>query len=57
MLKWALIFGFICIVAGVFGFGGIAGATTQAAQILFTAALAAFLLCLFLGMYVIEGAE
>ena len=35
MLRWAVIFFIIAIVAAVFGFGGIAGAATGIAQILF----------------------
>ncbi|HJK99139.1 MAG TPA: DUF1328 domain-containing protein [Polyangiaceae bacterium LLY-WYZ-14_1] len=35
MLKWALIFFVIALIAAVFGFGGIAGAATGIAQILF----------------------
>jgi uncharacterized membrane protein YtjA (UPF0391 family) len=57
MLKWALVFGFISIVAGVFGFGGIVSGVAQAAQALFMLALSACLVSLFLGLYVIETAE
>lgn len=35
MLRWALIFFVIALIAAVFGFGGIAGAATGIAQILF----------------------
>jgi len=35
MLSWALFFFVIAIVAAIFGFGGIAGAATGIAQILF----------------------
>lgn len=35
MLKWALIFFIIAIVAALFGFGGIAGAATGIAELLF----------------------
>jgi len=35
MLRWALIFFIIALIAAVFGFGGIAGAATGIAQILF----------------------
>ena len=35
MLRWALIFFLISIVAAVFGFGGIATASAGMAQILF----------------------
>lgn len=35
MLKWALFFFLIAIVAAVFGFGGLAGAASGLAQLLF----------------------
>lgn len=35
MLSWALFFFLIAIVAAVFGFGGIAGAASGIAQLLF----------------------
>ncbi|MBI1337644.1 MAG: DUF1328 domain-containing protein [Phycisphaera sp.] len=35
MLKWALIFFIVAIVAGVFGFGNISAAATDIARILF----------------------
>jgi len=35
MLSWALFFFLLAIVAAVFGFGGIAGAASGVAQILF----------------------
>lgn len=35
MLYWAAVFFIIAIVAGVLGFGGIAGAASSVAQILF----------------------
>ncbi|RYG49194.1 DUF1328 domain-containing protein [bacterium] len=37
MLKWALIFLIVALVAGVLGFGGIAGSAVGIAQILFWA--------------------
>lgn len=42
MLRWALSFFLVAIVAGIFGFAGIAGAATDVARILFY---------LFLGMF------
>lgn len=39
MLKWALIFFLISIVAGVFGFTNIAAGTRTIARVLFTVAL------------------
>ena len=35
MLRWALIFFIVAIIAAVFGFGGIAGAAAGIAEILF----------------------
>lgn len=35
MLSWALLFFIIALVAAVFGFGGIAGAASGIAQLLF----------------------
>ncbi len=35
MLKWALIFLVVALVAAVFGFGGVASASAGIAQILF----------------------
>jgi uncharacterized membrane protein YtjA (UPF0391 family) len=43
MLAWALIFLVIAIIAGVFGFGGVAAAATDIAQILFFIFLVLFL--------------
>ena len=39
MLKWALIFAVIALVAGLFGFTGIAGAAAGIAKFLFVACL------------------
>ncbi len=49
ILKWALIFFVISIVAGVFGFTGISVASADVARILFYVFLAIFLLLLILG--------
>ena len=35
MLKWAILFAVISLIAGVLGFGGIAGASAGIAKILF----------------------
>lgn len=50
MLRWALIFFIISIVAAVFGFGGISEATADIAQILFYIFLGVFVLMLVLGL-------
>ena len=49
MLQWALIFLVVGLVAGVLGFGGIAGASIGIAKFLFFAAIALFLIFLVLG--------
>jgi uncharacterized membrane protein YtjA (UPF0391 family) len=49
MLYWALIFLVIAIVAGIFGFGGIAAAASGIAQVLFFIFLVLFIVSLFFG--------
>jgi len=46
MLSWALTFFVIALIAAVFGFGGIAGAATGIAKLLFFAFLVLFVLSL-----------
>ncbi|MGC9418914.1 MAG: DUF1328 domain-containing protein [Rhodovulum sp.] len=46
MLQWALIFLLVALVAGVFGFGGIASASAGIAQILFFIFIALFVAAL-----------
>ena len=48
MLKWALIFLAISVVAGFLGFSGISSATATIAKVLFGLALALFILFLVL---------
>jgi uncharacterized membrane protein YtjA (UPF0391 family) len=50
MLRWALIFLVVAIVAALFGFGGIATAAAGIAKILFYIALVIFLVMLILGL-------
>jgi uncharacterized membrane protein YtjA (UPF0391 family) len=50
MLKWALIFFIIAIIAGLFGFTGIAAGAAVIAKWLFFIALAIFLIFLVLGL-------
>jgi uncharacterized membrane protein YtjA (UPF0391 family) len=50
MLKWALIFFFISVVAGVFGFTNIAAGTRGVAKVLFFVAAAIFLVVLIFGV-------
>ena len=50
MLRWALIFFVISIVAAIFGFGGISEASADIAQILFYIFLGIFVIMLVLGL-------
>jgi uncharacterized membrane protein YtjA (UPF0391 family) len=50
MLKWALIFFVISLVAGYFGFTGVASTTRTIAKVLFFIALAVFLIVLIFGV-------
>jgi uncharacterized membrane protein YtjA (UPF0391 family) len=50
MLRWALTFFIIAIIAAVFGFGGVAAAATDIAQILFYIFLVLFLVALLFGL-------
>ena len=50
MLKWALIFFVISVIAGIFGFTGVASTTRTIAKVLFFIALAVFLIVLVFGV-------
>jgi uncharacterized membrane protein YtjA (UPF0391 family) len=50
MLKWALIFAVVALIAGGLGFGGIAGAAAGVAKILFFLFAVGFLIFLALGV-------
>jgi uncharacterized membrane protein YtjA (UPF0391 family) len=54
MLYWTLIFLVIALVAGLFGFGGVASASAGIAKVLFAIFLVLFLVSLIFG--VIRGA-
>lgn len=49
MLSWALLFFVVAIVAGIFGFGGIAGTAAGIAQFLFVVAVILFVVSLIFG--------
>ncbi len=49
MLGWAIAFLIVGIIAGFFGFSGIAGTATWIAQVLFFIFLIAFIVSLFWG--------
>jgi uncharacterized membrane protein YtjA (UPF0391 family) len=57
MLKWALIFFIISLLAGVFGFTGIASGAAAVAKILFYIAVALFLLFLVLGLIALKAVK
>ncbi len=50
MLKWALIFFLVSVVAGVFGFTNIAAGTATIAKWLFFIAVAMFAIFLIMGL-------
>ena len=50
MIKWAIIFFVISLVAGFFGFTGVAAGTKTIAKVLFFIALAIFLIVLVFGV-------
>jgi len=52
MIKWAIVFAIISIIAGVFGFTGIAADSAAVAKILFFIALAIFVVLLLIGLFV-----
>jgi uncharacterized membrane protein YtjA (UPF0391 family) len=52
MLKWAAIFAVIALVAGLLGFGGIAGAAWGVAKLLFWVFIAIAVVLFILGLTV-----
>ena len=52
MLKWALIFAVVALLAGGLGFTGVAGAAAGVAKLLFFLALAGFVIFLVLSFAV-----
>lgn len=55
LLKWALVFLVISLVAALFGFGGIAAGAADIARILFFIFLAVCVVLLILGMTVYKS--
>lgn len=51
MLKWALIFFIISLVAGFFGFTNVAAGAAGISRILFFVAIAIFLIVLIFGVF------
>ncbi len=50
MLSWVLTFLIIALIAGVLGFGGIAGASVEIAKIIFFIAIVLFLVSAVFGV-------
>ena len=51
LLKWAIVFAIISLVAALFGFGGIAQGSADVARILFYLFLAVTLILFLLGVF------
>lgn len=51
MIKWAIIFAIISLIAAVFGFTGIAAGSAAIAKFLFGVALVIFLIFLLLALF------
>ena len=51
MIKWALIFFIISVVAGFFGFTNVAAGTRSIAKVFFAIALVIFLIVLVFGVF------
>ena len=49
MLRWSLLFLVVALIAGVLGFGGIAGTSMWFAQVLFFVFLVLFVVSLIMG--------
>lgn len=52
MLKWAIIFAVISLLAGLFGFSGVAAGAAGISKVLFGLTLVLFLIFLVLGLTV-----
>ena len=55
MIKWAIIFAVIGLIAGALGFSGLAGAAMGIAQVLFWVAIAIPVILLGLGLTVFKA--
>lgn len=51
MLKWAILFFLVSVVAGYFGFTGVASTTRTIAKVLFFLAIAIFLIVVVFGIW------
>jgi uncharacterized membrane protein YtjA (UPF0391 family) len=50
MLSWVVTFLVIALIAGILGFGGVAGASIEIAKIIFFVAIALFLVSAVIGV-------
>ena len=50
MIKWAIVFFVISLIAGFFGFAGVASGTRTIAKVLFFVALVVFVIVLVFGV-------
>ena len=57
MLKWAIIFALISVVAGVLGFTGVAAGAAAVAKVLFFIFFALFVIFLLLGLFVYKSLD
>ncbi len=55
MLRWAILFAILALVAGVLGFGGLAGDFALIAKILLFLFLALFVVALVIGRRVLDS--
>jgi uncharacterized membrane protein YtjA (UPF0391 family) len=55
LLKWALIFFIVSVIAGIFGFTGISAASADLARILFYIFLVIFIVLLILGITIFRA--
>ena len=51
MIKWAIIFFIVSVIAGFFGFTGVASGARTIAKVLFFIALVAFVIVLVFGVF------
>ncbi len=56
MFGWVITFLIVALVAGVLGFGGIAGASMEIAKIIFFVAIALFVISAIVGLFRRGGA-
>jgi uncharacterized membrane protein YtjA (UPF0391 family) len=51
LLRWAVLFAVIALIAGILGFGGVAGASWEIAKVLFWIFLAIFVILLLMDIF------